>query len=209
MTTAEACLFGRPLGFPVDTTTRAARRACSEPRFPVRVEEDVVRLKDVPIQFLWKVKVSRKGKTTEDEVADLGSPERNAAAERSMMAARNKTGDGLPWDPHKVGFGPLPDKFRRLPSVSQVNDILGKIPSEKTRGGGLVEGGDGECQQGGEENDGDFPPPSQRGKGRCANSSPPSQSAANPKAAAESSTTTKNPLTKHKLINLWAIQIEV
>jgi hypothetical protein len=156
----------------------------------VRVEEDAVLLKEIPIQFLWKTKNARKGEKKGGEVAVFGLPKRDAVAKRCATAVGNEIGDGHPWDPHKVGFGPLPDKLRRPPPVSQVIGILGKIPSERTRGGGSVEGGDGEVYQGGEGIGGEFPPLSQRDKDRCVSSSPSSLSAANPKAAAERSSPT-------------------
>jgi hypothetical protein len=51
----EACLFGKPLGFSIDITTRGFRRAASEPRFPIkRFEKDVVVLCDATIRLHWK-----------------------------------------------------------------------------------------------------------------------------------------------------------
>jgi hypothetical protein len=98
----EGCLYGRPLEFPVDTTLRASRRACLEPRFLVRLEGDAMLLKDEPIHFLWRPKSQGQEKVVDDDESVRRSPERNTAAEMP------------PWDPNCVGFGPILNKIKEI-----------------------------------------------------------------------------------------------
>jgi hypothetical protein len=82
-------MYGR-LGLPVDTTSRASRRACSESRFPVRLEGDVVVLKDTPIHLS-----QGKEKVVDDNELAWSSPERSTTKE-------NMTTERSPWDPHCI-----------------------------------------------------------------------------------------------------------
>lgn len=91
---------------PVDASTRAFRRACSEPRFPFdKVERDSVVLRDVPIQFRWGSK-SGDGETLSPEME-----------KPSSSTARNSPASGF--DPHRTGFGPIPShpQMTRLPPI--------------------------------------------------------------------------------------------
>jgi hypothetical protein len=67
MATAEACLYGQTLRSPVDTSSRASRRACSEPRF-----RDSILLKDTPIQVCWESRSQTK--QSKEGVSSRSSP---------------------------------------------------------------------------------------------------------------------------------------
>jgi hypothetical protein len=147
MATAEACLYGQPLRFPVDLSSRASRRACLEPRFPGQLGKDSILLKDTPIQLCWGSRSPTK--QSDKGVSIQGSPEKKTVAERPA------------WDPHRVGFGPIPSKFRNPPGMKDANSILGEIPSSGRRGAGCVVEEGGEHYHGGDDIGGEFPPLSQ------------------------------------------------
>jgi hypothetical protein len=156
---AEACLFGRPLGFPVDTTSRASHRACNDPGFPVRLGGDTVHLKDTPICLQWRSKTPRRGVGGEDGEGSCSTP------------IGRRTSDRLPWDPHRVGFGPVPSKVRTLPPIHGDRGVLGKDPLEETRGGRRMMDADGEGVQGGEATATTYPPLSLQWSGGSTSSS--------------------------------------
>jgi hypothetical protein len=144
---AEACLFGKPLGFPVDTSTRGFRRAASEPRFPVkRFEKDAVVLRDAPIRFHCKTGARSRSSSRQDKEEDAPPPE--------TMTKRHQ------YDPHRVGFGPLPTietKVRTPPTAQVMEGIIGKSPCEQTRVKLGLGVGEGENNLGGEKTRDDFP----------------------------------------------------
>jgi hypothetical protein len=107
--------------------------------------EDSILLRDTPIQLRWESK--SPAKLVDDKVLNRSSPEKKkTVVERS------------PWDPHRVGFGPIPRKVMQIPPVNGDSGILGEMPSGKTRGVSWV-GEGGERHHGGDDVGGVPPPP--------------------------------------------------
>lgn len=91
--------LGEPVSLPVDTSTRAFRRACSEPRFPFAcIERDSATLKDAPIQFRWKS--GTMGCESPPSPKNVSSPE-------LKTPPVGRTAGNLSFDPHRSGFGPI------------------------------------------------------------------------------------------------------
>jgi hypothetical protein len=160
VTMAEACLYRRPLGFLVDLSTRASRRASSEPRFPVDLEKDAVLIKGAPIQFRWEAHPARKKTERRKDTPTASSP-------------KKKTEERGSWDPHRMGFGSVRQvvAIKSPPSVDGGAGVLWKIPLPRTRGEDRASEGGGEAHLSGDHNVKAFPPLSQRGK--CDPGSPP------------------------------------
>lgn len=109
------------LCFPVDTSTRAFRRAWSEPRFPAEgFEGSTVQLKGAPIQLRWR------------------SARQQAGVEGdSLVKASPWTKDEVRVDPHLVGFGRNPShppKVRTPPPSKGHQGLRGVHPSMSMRG---------------------------------------------------------------------------
>lgn len=117
---------GDTVCLPVDTSTRAFRRASSAPRFPFEsLDRDAVTLRDVPIQFRWP-SARNGGETSQPELTKISSPPARNPPVRSH-------------DPHRTGFGPIPDvvqKTRIPPSCVERAGLLGSHP-RGTRGADL------------------------------------------------------------------------
>lgn len=112
----ESHRVGNTVALPVDTSTRAFRRACSEPRFHFeRIERDKVVLKDTAIQFRWP---SGRG-------SEPCEPDRTGA-----QSLRNSPKRGGPeGGPHNWGFGLIPAvrHGRFAPTCTARAGILGSM----------------------------------------------------------------------------------
>lgn len=131
--------LGNTVSLPVDASTRAFRRACSDPRFPFeRLERDAVTLKEVSIQLRWP-SCPTKGETP------VPVTERT-----SLPPVRNSPVNDF--DPHRQGFSPIQTTLqpKRPPRCKVVTGVLGSHPLEGTRGGD-PELEDGAVDQGGKD----------------------------------------------------------
>lgn len=143
--------LGDTVRLPVDTSSRAFRRARSEPRFPFEsVELHAVTLRETPIQLWWS---SRK-ETCHNKVVrskDGSSPTRSSSEVISKF------------DPHRAGFGPIPrsTQVRPSPNCIVLDGILGPYPTA-TRVEGTDDGG---ISLETEDQDANFPPLTQSGGG--------------------------------------------
>jgi hypothetical protein len=77
---------------------------------------------------------------------------------RSSSEKKKTVGERSPWDPHRMGFGPIPRKVLQIPPVNGENRILGEMSCGKTRGASWV-GEGGERHNGGDDDVGGVPPP--------------------------------------------------
>jgi hypothetical protein len=153
-TMEEGCLYGRSLGFPVDATTRSFGRAASEPRFPIRRFMRILcgAPSRCPDSFLLE-------ESAGGDKGDGATSSRGTWSANFSSPARNKVIDQPFWDPHKVGFGTLPNKAGKSkvpPQVREMEGIIGKAPHE-TCGNGGVEVEEGQPHRCGEPTREDFP----------------------------------------------------
>ena len=144
---------------PVDTSSRAFRRSCSEPRFPfASIDRNSVLIKSIPISLRWDSANPHGG------VNCANAPHRNADFSPEQKS------DERPVDPHRTGFGRIPDTLPRIrspPACKVSNGILGVHPSNRTsvEDPGLsreqvkVGGGDGTLEGKGKTPPQDLPPP--------------------------------------------------
>lgn len=115
--------LGDSVALPVDTTTRAFRRACSEPRFPfARLERDAVTLRDAPIEFRWAFGFG-KGETPPPELQRVGTSPARSSPEIPHT------------NPHHHGYGPLPIEVARKAPPKSTNPlgILGSHPATRDK----------------------------------------------------------------------------
>lgn len=145
----ESRLLGDTVALPVDTSTRAFRRACSEPHFPFdRIKREAVVLRDAPIELRWPSVTRLAG---EFQLSDLKKTKSAPTRCSSEMRRVN---------PHRDGFGPIPQespKRRNPPALVCYKGILGNPPLEGTRGDDLEVRGGERCHGSVRGSEEDFP----------------------------------------------------
>ena len=124
--------LGKSFSFPVDTSSRAFRRARSETLPFEQLDLSSVQLKHAPIALRWR---------SAEEPLSRGQAPRAEAVE---------TGVSLPIDPHRLGFGSQAVSLRRRPPppCPLWDGILGVNPRLGTRGEIGVGGDSTSCGDG-------------------------------------------------------------
>ena len=124
--------IGETISFPIDSTSRAFRRARSESNFPLeKLERSSTKLKFVPIQLQW-----RSAGNAKELDSNFGGCQREGVA--AMRATKP-----LAVDPHRTGFGrnPVTTRYRSPPPCPIRAGVLGVDPGGRTRGNIAVEEG--------------------------------------------------------------------